>query len=71
MLSIFDPMINWLRSLGPSIRGIIILVALVLSFWCIARCISVEKNHADRPVKWLKLGLGIIFFGIAVFVGFV
>lgn len=71
MLSIFDPIVSWLRSLGSTTRGIIILVALVIAFFCIAKCISVAKDHDTKPIKWLVLGIGIICFGIAVFVGFV
>lgn len=71
MLSIFDPLINWLRSLSTSVKGIIILSALVLSFFCFIKCINTGKNHTERPIKWVMLGLGIIIFGFAIFMGFV
>ena len=71
LLSIFDPLINWVRSLSSTIKGIIILVALVIAFLCVAKCINVGKNHTERPIKWLILGVGIICFAIAIFMGFV
>ncbi len=71
LLGIFDPLLNWLRSLNPTIKTIILLVALVLTFLCVAKCINVGKNHAERPIKWLMLGLAIICFGIAALMAFV
>ncbi len=71
LLSIFDPLLNWIRTLGQPVRGTVILCAVVLGFVCFARCINVGKNHAERPVKWVMLGLSIIFFGVAVVFGVV
>ena len=67
LANVFDTVINWARSLSPSIRGIIIMVALILCFFLLARSINVGKNHTDRPIKWVCFGFSIIFFAVAIF----
>ena len=67
LANFFDTVINWVRGLDTSIRGTIIMVALIACFLLLARSINVGKNHTDRPVKWVCLGFSILFFGVAIF----
>ena len=71
MLGLFDPLLNWIRSFSQMTKGIILLVALMLSFLCLAKTFNVGKNHAERPIRWLMFGLCLVFMGIAVLVGLV
>lgn len=71
MLGLFDPLLNWIRSFSQMTKGIIILVALMLSFFCLAKTLNVGKNHTERPIKWLMFGLCLVFMGIAILVGIV
>lgn len=67
----FDPLLNWLRSLSQFTRGVILLVALILSFLCLAKSFNMGKNSATRPIKWVMLGLCLLFMGVAVLIGLV
>ncbi|MBO5103332.1 MAG: hypothetical protein J6C13_04510 [Clostridia bacterium] len=58
--------VNWIRGLDPSLRGIIVTFALAICFFAFAKCINVGKNHTERPVKWVYLGLSIIAFCVAL-----
>jgi len=71
MMGIFDPLLNWIRSFSQLTKGIILLVALMLSLLCLAKCINVGKNHTERPIKWVMFGLCVLFMGIAILVGIV
>lgn len=71
LMGFFDPLLNWIRGLDTWLKGTIILVAVLMSFLCFAKCINVGKNHADRPIKWVMLGLCVLFMAVAVLFGMV
>ncbi len=71
LMGIFDPLFNWIREIDPWLKGVIIFVAVMMSFLCLAKCINVGKNHTERPVKWVMLGMCVLFMAIAILFGMV
>ncbi len=64
--SFMGPIYNWIRGLDSSIKGIIILSCLLLSFLLLAKSINLGKNHTQKPIKWVCFGFSLILFGVAI-----
>lgn len=62
----WDSLINGIRNLDGTLRGLIMLGLVMLTFFFLALSINKGKNHAEHPIKWGFLILSIVCFVFAI-----
>lgn len=66
-LDFFNNLINKVfRDIPDSVRYIVILVLLALSFYCLAKTFNLKKDADKAPVKYGFLVLFALFFAICM-----
>lgn len=62
----WSSLINGIRSMDSSLRGMIMLALVMLTFFFLALSINKGKNQAEHPMKWGYFVLSIVCFTIAI-----
>ncbi|MBQ7977164.1 MAG: hypothetical protein IJ301_00995 [Clostridia bacterium] len=62
----FSSLINSIRTMDDTLRGVIMLGLVLFSFFFLALSINKGKNHQEKPMKWGFFILAIVCFAVAV-----
>ena len=67
MATLWNTIINGVRTMDGTLRGVIILALLLFTFFFMALSINKGKDHDKKPMKWGYFILAVILFGLAIF----